>query len=80
MYFPWLRYEQGEGAKYCSLCIAAEVVKNSFTLGCKNLRKSAITNHIATSDHKLALKVPEQVKKQQTCSNLNFEKQEKGMA
>ena len=29
--FPWLKYEKEEGAMYCSLCIAAKVVKNSFT-------------------------------------------------
>ena len=65
---------------YGSLCIAPKIVKNSFTLGCKNLRKSTITDHIATNDHQLALKVQEQVKKQQTCTSLHFEKQEKGMA
>ena len=37
--FPWLSFEKGGGAIYYSLCIAAKVVKSSFTLVCKNLRK-----------------------------------------
>ena len=31
--FPWLRYEAESDMMYCSACIQAKVVKNSFTVG-----------------------------------------------
>ena len=77
--FPWLRFEAESDMMYCSACIEAKVVKNSFTVGCKNIRKSAITDHLLTADHQLALQVPVQVQNQQMCSALSLSKQEKGM-
>ena len=43
------------------------------------MRKSAITDHLLTADHQLALQVPVQVQNQQMCSALSLSKQEKGM-
>nr|KAG5693080.1 hypothetical protein BaRGS_010639 [Batillaria attramentaria] len=37
------------------------VAKNSFTRGCGNLRKSALSEHAETSDHKRALQTPVQI-------------------
>ena len=48
---------------FCKVCKRDRVAKNSFTTrGCANLRKSAITEHSETADHRRALQTPELVR------------------
>ncbi|KAK7491636.1 hypothetical protein BaRGS_00017089 [Batillaria attramentaria] len=64
------------GAMFCTICLDGKVSKNSFTAGCKNFRKSAITDRALTADHQLALKVPQH---QQVCEEIVMTKQERGI-
>ena len=59
--FPWLVYNEETRTMFCSVCMNDGVAKNSFTRGCGNLRKSALSEHAETSDHKRALQTPMQV-------------------
>ncbi|KAK7463281.1 hypothetical protein BaRGS_00038148 [Batillaria attramentaria] len=59
---------------FCSLCIAA-VARNSFTVGCSNFRKSALQDHVMTSDHKAALAVPQHQENKELCDKAVLSKQ-----
>ena len=43
---------------FCTECLKDGVAKNSFTKGCNNFRKSALSDHVQTEDHKSALQTP----------------------
>ena len=56
--FPWLTYDKEEKEMRCTVCMEDKVAKNSFTRRCSNFRKSALTEHVATLDHRNALETP----------------------
>ena len=56
--FPWLTYDKEEKVMRCTVCMEDKIAKNSFTRGCSNFQKSALTEHVATLDHRNALKTP----------------------
>ena len=51
--FSWLEYDATDNAMYCSVCKKAKK-KNTFTNGCRDFQKSALTKHMSTSVHKSA--------------------------
>ncbi|KAK7460343.1 hypothetical protein BaRGS_00038901 [Batillaria attramentaria] len=42
--FPWLVYNEKTRTMFCSECMEDGVAKNSFTRGCGNLRKFALSD------------------------------------
>ncbi|KAK7492121.1 hypothetical protein BaRGS_00016595, partial [Batillaria attramentaria] len=42
--FPWLVYNEKTRTMFCSVCMKDGVAKNSFTRGCGNLRKFALSD------------------------------------
>ena len=77
--FPWMTYDEEQNVMFCSLCVAAGIARNSFTLGCSNFRTSALKDHMQTTDHRHALEVPKQQQNKAACEGIMLTKQEKGM-
>ena len=78
--FPWLTYDKEEKVMRCTVCMEDKVAKNSFTWWCSNFRKSALTEHVATLDHKNALKTPVQRSNQEEVAKIVLTKEENGIA
>ncbi|KAK7505926.1 hypothetical protein BaRGS_00002648 [Batillaria attramentaria] len=74
--FPWLVYNEETRTMFCSVCMNDGVAKNSFTRGCGNLRKSALSEHAETSDHKRALQTPVQVQNQMQAEKMQLTREE----
>lgn len=63
---------------FCVVCTAAKF-KNSFTQdGCTNFRKSALTEHADTKDHRTAVQVPVLQKEREVVQIRQLTNQEKG--
>ena len=78
--FPWLTYDKEEKVMRCTVCMEDKVAKNSFTRGCSNFRKSALTEHAATLDHRNALKTPVHRSNQEEVAKNVLTKEENGIA
>ena len=63
----------------CTVCMEDRVAKNSFTRGCSNFRKSALTEHVATLDHRNALKTPVHRSNQEEVTKIVLTKEENGI-
>ena len=77
--FPWLTYDKEEKVIRCTVCMEDKIVKNSFTRGCSNFGKSALTEHVATLDHKSALKTPVNRSNQEEVTKIVLTKEENGI-
>ena len=51
--FHWLEYESTNNAMFCTICKKAKK-KNTFTTGCRDFQKSALSKHVTTAVHKAA--------------------------
>ena len=56
-----------------------KVAKNSFTRGCSNFRKCALTKHVATLDYRNALKTPVHRSNQEEVVKIVLTKEENGI-
>eukprot|EP00745_Piridium_sociabile_P016474 TRINITY_DN24481_c0_g1_i3.p1 TRINITY_DN24481_c0_g1~~TRINITY_DN24481_c0_g1_i3.p1 ORF type:complete len:228 (+),score=49.84 TRINITY_DN24481_c0_g1_i3:644-1327(+) len=74
--FPWLRFTNY--AMFCGKCAEAKFV-NSFTQdGCTNFRKSALSEHAGTKDHRTAIQVPALQKEREVVHTKQLTRQERG--
>ena len=75
--FDWLRFDENNKKMYCALCRECKKT-NSFTKGCENFRKSAMTEHEETNDHQLCVKAPEERENLEEIEKRIFSEQERG--
>ena len=75
--FKWLRYENEK--MFCTACNNGNM-KNAFTSGCINFRKSALSDNEVTKEHRDSLKVPALQKNTEEIAIRLLSAQEKGAA
>ena len=75
--FPWLTVSDGK--MFCIACKDDGIVTNSFVNGCENFRKSALSDHISTKDHKKALLSISNKKDAKDSQNIIFSELELGI-
>ncbi|KAK7492082.1 hypothetical protein BaRGS_00016746 [Batillaria attramentaria] len=75
--FPWIVFDEAKQLMLCEKCCKAGKT-NSFTEGCSNFRKSALTEHEDTNDHKFSQSVPAMQKNNEEVQVRILTRQEKG--
>ena len=75
--FPWLTVRDGK--MYCTACVEDGIVSNVFVKGCANIRKSALSDHIRSRDHKKALISTSDKKQSEDSQTIIFSEQELGV-
>ena len=78
--FPWLTYDKEQKVMRCTVCMEDKVAENSFTKWYRNFRKSTLTEHVETLDHRNALKTPVHTSNQEEVVKIVLTKEENGIA
>jgi hypothetical protein len=58
--FPWVRYDKEDGCMRCTRCEGAGIRCNFTGSGCTDWRRTSLTRHEISDNHKKALVVPEE--------------------